>query len=300
MGVSGEASSLLKTVTIPDVNFSVVWDKLKDRYDNSRHIINSYLTKLYDVSAVQSENVKELKSLRDQTYIALRSFTNLQRPVDKWDGLITFMTVRKLDPTSRREWEMRIGEKSEYPKYDDIHKFLDHRIRVLESILPASTEKSSKPKGDGTTTKAHLSTGSKLCDCEETHALHKCEQFRALSDEQRQKLAREKSLCNNCFAPDHSAEECRSKFSCYHCKAKHHSLLHFSEQKKGKGENLAFFPGNSPVAKSALVSASTPQRTSVSRSSENKASVSHVAAVESLHTIQSLIAPTTIMLATVW
>lgn len=61
ISVTGEASSLLKTIAITEANLEIAWNKLKDRYENSLHIIDSYLTKLFDVNAVIAENVKDLK-----------------------------------------------------------------------------------------------------------------------------------------------------------------------------------------------------------------------------------------------
>lgn len=173
----------MKTVKIEDANFQIGWNKLKDRYENTRNIIDSYLAKLVDICAVTTENVKDLTRLRDQTYEAISSLGNLNRPVDQWDDLVTFLTVRKLDPVSRREWEMRIGEKTTYPTYKEIHNFLEYRIRALASILPTVPNKPNKQKADGSATKSHLSTASKLCECVGTHPLGKCEQFKSKSVE---------------------------------------------------------------------------------------------------------------------
>ena len=43
--VKGEANTLVKSIQLSDANFDVAWKKLLDRYENSRHIIDSYLTK---------------------------------------------------------------------------------------------------------------------------------------------------------------------------------------------------------------------------------------------------------------
>ena len=43
--VKGEANTLVKNIKLSDANFDVAWKKLLDRYENSRRIIDSYLTK---------------------------------------------------------------------------------------------------------------------------------------------------------------------------------------------------------------------------------------------------------------
>lgn len=300
--VKGEASTLVKNIQLSDANFDVAWSKLLDRYENSRHIIDSHLTKWFDISAVTTENVKDLKRLRDQTYDATTSLGNLGRPVDQWDDIITFVTVRKLDPVSRREWEMRIGETKTYPKYIDIHNFLEYRIRALESIATLTSRKSIKPNNDPKTTKSHLSTAVPICECDETHPLHKCEQFKAKSIEERQKFVRSKNLCNDCLASGHATKQCQSKYSCIHCKAKHHSLLHNSNFKKnGRTEKLNFSPTGESFNKNNPVAASTRQA-SPSGKNEAPSTSQHVTSsvVKALHASETKLAPATVMLATAW
>ncbi|XP_071629507.1 uncharacterized protein [Temnothorax longispinosus] len=296
--VTGEASSLLKSAQVTDADFKLAWDQLKDRYENSRHIINAYLTKLFDVNTVTTKNVTELKRLRDQTHEAVGSLSNLGRPIDQWDDLLTFMAVRKLDPVSRREWEMRIGETTTYPTYNEIHKFLEYRVRALESIASSSSKKTSKSKDVDKSIKSHVSSVSKSCECEESHPLRLCEVFKAKSVEERFKYVQKQKLCYNCLYTGHPTNQCRSKYSCFHCKRRHHTLLH-NPNAQGKGEKLAFSLGGGTVGKSAPV-ASSPLAAPNPSTSTPSTSQHVVAAVETLHAVKPKVAPMTVMLATAW
>jgi hypothetical protein len=62
--------------------------------------------------------------------------------------------------------------------------------------------------------------------CSGSHSLYKCPAFAGLSAVEREKVVKAKSCCLNCFSPSHSAQECKSKFSCSTCKVKHNTLLH--------------------------------------------------------------------------
>ncbi|GBM17560.1 hypothetical protein AVEN_96735-1 [Araneus ventricosus] len=63
-----------------------------------------------------------------------------------------------------------------------------------------------------------------LCK-DDSHSLHKCEQFLHFSPQKRYETVRENHLCLNCLG-FHKVAQCKSKHSCFHCKARHHSLLH--------------------------------------------------------------------------
>ena len=77
-----------------------------------------------------------------------------------------------------------------------------------------------------------------LCNVcnKERHVLHQCEVFRKMSVPDRLKLVNQQGRCDNCLHPRHRRKDCPSKFRCFECKEKHHSLLHYQNKKLGKQE----------------------------------------------------------------
>lgn len=197
---------------------------------------------------------------------------------------------------------MRIGDKLTYPTYKDIHDFLEYRIRALESIAPPATKRFTKITGDANSIRPHLSTSPKVCDCDEIHPLYKCEQFKTKPVNARQKFVRDQSLCNNCLSPAHATKQCPSKYTCYHCRSRHHSILHHPNyQKKSKNEKLSYPPGGGNSIMSTPAAALNPQP-STSGAHVSQSSSQHVVAdqIDNLHACKPKLSPATVMLATAW
>ena len=177
--------------------------------------------------------------MRNTTNESLAALKNLKRPVDSWSDLLVFLTTRKLDIQSLKEWEMQIGSQSDYPTYKELDLFLEKRIRVVEAIQASKVntktssqeiKKSSKQSG----VRSHYSSSiSKCLLCKENHPLFKCSQFKALSVEGRKEVVTRNHVCFNCFTPGHRPFNCSSKLKCSKCGRKHNTLLHASNSKQG-------------------------------------------------------------------
>lgn len=98
-------------------------------------------------------------------------------------------------------------------------------------------------KGDETSKKHELSSfvvgadendnkrvGKRVCEaCSGQHRIWRCERFKALELNERQKVVRQKGLCNKCLERGHIAKKCpKTNFKCRasECGAQHHTLLH--------------------------------------------------------------------------
>jgi hypothetical protein len=75
-----------------------------------------------------------------------------------------------------------------------------------------------------------LSAGFKPPECTfckvGRHFLYGCPNFIKLDTAFRIQKVSELKRCFNCLSPSHKTADCKSKFTCKHCKKKHHSLLH--------------------------------------------------------------------------
>lgn len=234
--LTGEASQLLKNVSITEANYESSWTTLKSRYDNRRVIITAHLQSFTCITPMTSESVKELKLLRDKTNEAITALKNLERPVSHWDDLLVFLTVQKLDARSCKEWEMSLGSKTEYPTYKELDTFLANRIRALESMQLCNASyasgkqtSNSLPKAKRPSTfRAHVSTvAAKPCLlCNASHSLAQCAQFKAKSPDDRRAVAKEHRCCFNCLKPGHMPRNCQVKQNCSVCHRRHHTLIH--------------------------------------------------------------------------
>ena len=65
ISITGNASSLLKHITISKTNFGVPWVALLQKFNQSRCIIEAELIELLHIPAVETKNVVYLKCLRD-------------------------------------------------------------------------------------------------------------------------------------------------------------------------------------------------------------------------------------------
>lgn len=75
------------------------------------------------------------------------------------------------------------------------------------------------------------------CDiCHGGHAVRNCERYKAMSVDDRWKIAKEKNLCFRCLANNHQGKDCRRAKECgvNGCKRNHDRLLHQSEESQNR------------------------------------------------------------------
>ncbi len=186
---------------------------------------------------MKSESGSGLRKLLETTTENLRALTELNQPTDQWDSILVFWLSDKMDPESRKQWQLD-NPGSELLKWEQLANFPDTRSRALEcggASKMAPAEKNAKQGGvraiQGFQTAVVCSDS-----CSENHRLHACPQFRKMSVADRFNLVKRRKACLNCLSSDHSASDCPSKFTCKGCKGKHHTLLHKDRQPGPKKE----------------------------------------------------------------
>ncbi|XP_071578665.1 uncharacterized protein [Temnothorax nylanderi] len=225
--VKGEASKALDHLAVTEQNFEVAWNILVSRYDNKRRLITVHLQNLFNLPSLTAETSKDLRNLRDQTNTAIQALKNLGREVEHWDDLLVFLVAQNLDQSSRKAWELKLGDTIDYPRYRELDQFLESRIRALE-ILPPPKEKpgeSSKKKSLASHSASAVPLACSICKA--NHLLYQCPAFLKQTPFQRSDFIRKNKRCLNCFSTKHHVIECTSSYVCRHCQKRHHSLLHF-------------------------------------------------------------------------
>ncbi|XP_018399454.1 PREDICTED: uncharacterized protein LOC108777138 [Cyphomyrmex costatus] len=227
--VKGSASNVLDHLAVTNNNFTIAWNILVSRYDNKRRLITVHLQSLVNLPSIASETSNDLRSLRDQTNKALQALSNLGCATEHWDDLLVFLVSQKLDKSTRKAWELKLGDTVEYPRYSELDRFLEARIRAFDAIAPATSKDKSPTTSKGKTLASHAaSTAPFLCPlCKANHLLYQCATFLKQTPVQRFDFIKTQKRCSNCFSVKHSVKDCTNSRSCKQCNKRHHTLLHF-------------------------------------------------------------------------
>ncbi|XP_065094001.1 uncharacterized protein LOC135714549 [Ochlerotatus camptorhynchus] len=116
--------------------------------------------------------------------------------------------------------------------------------RGVRQTQSQQKQKSSSVKASYGSTQT---SGGRCVVCSTNHPLYQCNAFQRLEVSDRDALLKTHSLCRNCFKAGHLARECQSKYSCRHCKGRHHSLVCFNPKGDGDKRVWAAAGCNKPI-----------------------------------------------------
>lgn len=238
-----EASEVIKGITVSNDTYSLAWKALVERFDKPRKLASFILDTILSAPIIQQESASSLSKFLNIFDENVGILESLEIP-DLGDFLMFSIAFRSLPVSSRRLFEMTNLE--EYPKAQELFKFVKNRIQVLE--LAGGTPSSSgskqghlKPppnskkewKNDRKTSTSLVTTQStstisskpaKCPSCDGSHQLSNCPGFKGLSVDDRYGVVSKHRLCMSCFSNQHWSNKCKE--SCSNCKRRHHVLLH--------------------------------------------------------------------------
>ena len=153
--------------------------------------------------------------------------------MDKWDYFIGHFVSHRLDPESHEAWELRQGDETEPPTYQELVEFLSSRIRALENVDARSTTAKSRsvpstfaPSSRQSASARALVTTPQPCSCcKGSHYVASCPSYIGKSPDQRKIFDTDKGLCFNCLGA-YRRNACRSTKRCLECHSAHHTSLH--------------------------------------------------------------------------
>jgi len=122
--VIGDAALIINNLKILDANYESAWQLLIDEYDDKQTLIHSHLHAFMSIPPMKTENVAELRKLRNIVSVSLAALENLGRPVIHWDDLLVYIISQKFSARTRSKWNLQRTKKTELPSYKDIHEFL--------------------------------------------------------------------------------------------------------------------------------------------------------------------------------
>ncbi|XP_076397912.1 uncharacterized protein LOC143266164 [Megachile rotundata] len=234
----GDANSALAHLAITEANFPVAWKILTSRYENKRRLISFHIHALHNLPTVNSETYKNLRDLSDKVNASIQALINLDRPVKQWDDMLVYLVTQRLDTSTRKAWELHLGDSLDYPSFSKLNNFLDSRIRALESLpqpsyakgrIISQTMSNSKSEQLKTVSVNSMSVSSACPVCQANHLIYQCAQFQNQTPAQRYAMIKNFKRCVNCFSAKHTVKDCASERSCKQCKRKHHTMLHFAD-----------------------------------------------------------------------
>ncbi|XP_070075756.1 uncharacterized protein [Drosophila takahashii] len=239
-----EAANLVRHLAITETAYNTAWERLKERHNRPRHIVNSFLEQFMSLPTTTKVDASILRKVSDGANEIVRGLDAVnQMGRDCW---IIYLALEKLDADTRRRWIERSMD-TDSPTLEEFFKFLDSRCEELElskrelATCGKTITHAEKPKRVTQSMVAVEGSGCTKCNSTE-HTLYSCQQFLDMSGMQRRSFVKEKSLCYNCLRPGHGVSKCKSTYKCRQCKGNHHSLLHVQVNPQAIG-NLAQIPG---------------------------------------------------------
>ena len=125
----GSASTVISAFEATDANYAEAWAHLKKRYDVKREIIFAHLKAFEDFTPNLTEADSGLRSLVDSISKCIRSLKLQDVPVEHWDLILIYLSLKKIDSESKKQWAL--GIKTSIPKMTEFLEFLEIRARAL-------------------------------------------------------------------------------------------------------------------------------------------------------------------------
>lgn len=229
----GEAEQLVRHISVSESNYDQCWKLLEERYNNKKFLSHCILKRLFSQRNIIVESANSLKDLLDTSTECLNALSNIGINTSSWDIIVIYILTLKLDPESRKEWELNVTTNTTsdvLPTFKQFQEFLTSRYRALEFIEPNSrrVECKNTVRHDSVKPKVLHATSSSNIVCEYCSGNHKlcfCKKFSSENYEKRHDFVFNNRMCFNCLG-NHSVKFCQKATNCRICKKRHNSLLH--------------------------------------------------------------------------
>ncbi|KAF0750673.1 Integrase catalytic domain-containing protein [Aphis craccivora] len=178
--------------------------------------------KLFSFSTLRSSSLDDLKHFLDTFQENIAALANFDIP-DKEGFLLFYLASRVLDSNTKCLFESQRDNRT-IPVIDELLTFVQTRFQVLQnSAVTFNWGSTVKNKPTSYTKKgSSFMKTSLVANASESHK--PCLLCRG--------------PCPNCISSVHDTSKCSSKYSCRHCVAKHHLLLHVDTPKTKGFSNL--------------------------------------------------------------
>lgn len=109
-------------------SYQEVWEALKRRYDQPRHLASIHIACLLDMPTGQQETL----ALVDHVGVVMRALTVMELPVEYWNVIAIEIVQRKVPAATRQAWGMECRS-NEIPTPRELLEFVE-RSYIAEHI----------------------------------------------------------------------------------------------------------------------------------------------------------------------
>ncbi|CAK9816105.1 hypothetical protein ANTPLA_LOCUS8887 [Anthophora plagiata] len=237
--LKGNAARTIQALGISEINYTLAWNSLKDRYEDLKTLKHHHVRSIYEVPPLSRESLPGLRNLIDNTNNNLLALRALGEPTEYWDTLIIYLLTSKLDANTQREWERRMSNIQGNVSLRDMLGFLENHCKYLEryAIDRATPNRSALSTETRVnkfrTVTTHVANSRVSCSlCKGDHLLHSCSSFLRLTPIERRGKCQELQVCFICLNIGHRSVDC-SRGMCKKCSRKHNTLLHIDYLSNG-------------------------------------------------------------------
>jgi len=164
-----------------------------------------HLQSLFNLPSLTTETSNDLRTLRDQTNKAIQVLSNLGCATEHWDDWL-FLVTPKLDKSSQKTWELKLGDTIDYPCYRELDQFLAF-VRSHRAEKATSKRKTLV-----------LHTAPMFCFCahyaKRTYCINVLSMFLKQTPSQRFECIKTQKRCMNYFSTKHAVKVCTNSRAC--------------------------------------------------------------------------------------
>ncbi|GFQ98582.1 uncharacterized protein TNCT_68331 [Trichonephila clavata] len=131
--LTNEPASLIKHIPLSNDSYEEAWQKLLDRYDNKKQIVQSLIKTFLDQKPIFEANSLNLRKLLDTSDECLRGLNALGEQASSKDCWLIYLLLQKIDPESKRLWAVKSSEE-EFPNMKAFLDFLSDLIVFFEIL----------------------------------------------------------------------------------------------------------------------------------------------------------------------
>ncbi len=269
-----EGQDLLRSLPASDMDMEAMLSLLEKRFGSPKILGPLIIKKINSVQHVEM-SLPDIKRAYKNYLLPFQKFCTLVG--DSLSAYLATGFIGLLADDCKREWS-RFVKPNTPPDMKQVEEFLSYwRDELAEgSAADLSMSKAnshqfrpSRPSSRAVSPSRNRHHSNKQSStmkrysqhcplCEESHLLGKCSTFLSYDIDKRNKFARDRKLCINCFSNTHGCKTCPSKFSCRTCNGRHHSTLH--RERENSTTSTAATTSDDPNVNTATTDASTARQ----------------------------------------
>lgn len=193
-----EAADLLKHIPVSEANYNQAWQKLCERYDKPKYVLNSLIKRFIEQPSLQTSSVTKLRQLFNNIDDVNRGIDALGGEAKNRDPWLIYLLLNKTDHETQKAWAYKTVNK-EFPSFEELLTFISERCDALESCESPRQIPSRSQPARSHQLKSVSNIDEECLLCKDVHKLHQCDEFKKLNSIDRREQAAKLFVCFNCL-----------------------------------------------------------------------------------------------------